>query len=202
LILHFRDYSGGNILVNILNDKQLQFSLIDTARIQAIIDRLLDLAKLEQQSVLENPKELSIKKLLDKVVRSKQAVMETKKITCQCIVSEEAVLYGDAFLLQQVVSNLLDNAIDFSPAKGNIFIKEAQRDGYYELAISDEGPGIPDFAKGKIFDRFYSLARPDTGKKSSGLGLNFVKEVMALHRGKVQIESSSKGTIIQLIFKH
>jgi two-component system, OmpR family, sensor histidine kinase CreC len=57
------------------------------------------------------------------------------------------------------------------------------------LAIDDDGPGIPDFAKEKVFDKFFSLERPDTGRKSTGLGLNFVREVAHLHGGEIRLEN-------------
>ncbi len=66
--------------------------------------------------------------------------------------------------------------------------------------MRDNGVGIPDYAKEKIFDRFYSLPRPDTGKKSSGLGLSFVREVMALHSGNMSIQSNEAGSEVCLSF--
>ena len=65
-----------------------------------------------------------------------------------------------------------------------------ERDGgQLSVSVEDEGPGIPEYAKDRIFERFYSLARPDTGRKSTGLGLNFAKEIAALHKGTVAIEN-------------
>jgi two-component system sensor histidine kinase CreC len=58
-----------------------------------------------------------------------------------------------------------------------------------ELCIDDEGPGIPDYARTRVFEKFFSLERPDTGKKSTGLGLNFVSEVAALHGGTVDVNN-------------
>ena len=55
--------------------------------------------------------------------------------------------------------------------------------------IEDHGPGIPDYARDKVFDKFFSLQRPDSGKKSTGLGLNFVREVAILHNGTVTLEN-------------
>src|SRR5678815_5683346 len=58
-----------------------------------------------------------------------------------------------------------------------------------ELCVDDEGPGIPEFARTRVFEKFFSLERPDTGKKSTGLGLNFVKEAAALHGGTIDLNN-------------
>ena len=62
-----------------------------------------------------------------------------------------------------------------------------------KIAVTDQGPGIPDFALDRIFDRFYSLGRPDTGKKSTGLGLNLVREVAKSHGGTVRVVNREGG---------
>jgi two-component system sensor histidine kinase CreC len=65
--------------------------------------------------------------------------------------------------------------------------------------IEDRGPGIPDYARDKVFDKFFSLQRPDSGKKSTGLGLNFVREVTILHNGTVALENRpEKGALATL----
>jgi two-component system sensor histidine kinase CreC len=64
-----------------------------------------------------------------------------------------------------------------------------------ELRVSDRGPGIPDFAMDRAFEKFYSLRRPDTGKKSTGLGLSFVREIAQLHRGSVALANRSEGGV-------
>ena len=62
------------------------------------------------------------------------------------------------------------------------------------LIVEDEGPGIPDFARQRVFEKFFSLRRPHTGEKSTGLGLNFVKEIAELHGGSIRLENrQSKG---------
>jgi len=96
---------------------------------------------------------------------------------------------GDPFLLHQAVSNLIQNAIDFSPADGQIEISAKMNGDRVDFVVKDHGPGIPDYAKEKVFDKFFSLQRPDTGKKSTGLGLNFVKEVALLHHGEIRLEN-------------
>ncbi|MCP4349542.1 MAG: two-component system sensor histidine kinase CreC, partial [Desulfobacterales bacterium] len=85
------------------------------------------------------------------------------------------------------------NAVDFSPANGHIELAVRINGDNLEFIVEDNGPGIPDYAFGKIFDRFFSLQRPDTGKKSTGLGLNFVREVAVLHHGEIILENRPEG---------
>jgi two-component system sensor histidine kinase CreC len=106
---------------------------------------------------------------------------------------EQAVVQGDPFLLSQAISNLLQNAIDFSPAGGRIQLRSEVSGGRVNLSVEDQGPGIPDYARDKIFQKFFSLKRPDTGKKSTGLGLNFVREVAILHEGAIRLENLPDG---------
>jgi two-component system, OmpR family, sensor histidine kinase CreC len=62
-----------------------------------------------------------------------------------------------------------------------------------DIVVSDSGPGIPEYAESKVFEKFYSLPRPATAKKSTGLGLSFVKEIAELHRGRVTLKNSRDG---------
>jgi two-component system sensor histidine kinase CreC len=108
-------------------------------------------------------------------------------------VDENLFAKGDPFLLHQALSNLLQNAIDFSTARGSIRIAATTGSDRVSIIVEDEGPGIPDFAKERVFERFFSLQRPGTGKKSTGLGLNFVKEVALLHGGEIRLENLPEG---------
>ena len=110
-------------------------------------------------------------------------------------ISDTLFVKGDSFLLNQAIANLIQNAIDFSPEHGTINICCRPKGRLIRLEIADAGPGIPDYAEGKIYDKFFSLQRPDTGKKSTGLGLNFVKEVAELHFGSVKLENRKTGGV-------
>jgi two-component system sensor histidine kinase CreC len=100
---------------------------------------------------------------------------------------------GNSFLLHQALENLIRNAIEFSPKGGTVTVSAAVEPGGVTVAVTDEGPGIPEYALGRIFERFYSLGRPDTGRKSTGLGLNFVREVAKSHGGKVRVANRPEG---------
>jgi two-component system sensor histidine kinase CreC len=92
-------------------------------------------------------------------------------------------------LLHLAVSNVVQNAVELSPLDGTLRIESRAAGAFVELTVADHGPGIPDFAKTRVFERFFSLQRPDTGKKSTGLGLDLVREVATLHGGSIHLEN-------------
>ena len=104
-----------------------------------------------------------------------------------------APIRGDGFLLQQSLLNLLDNAIDFSPPGSTVDLTLDTDGGQVVFGVRDHGSGAPDYALAQLFDRFYSLPRPATGKKSTGLGLALVREVARLHGGDAQFTNHPDG---------
>jgi len=112
------------------------------------------------------------------------------------LLNVETVIEGDAFLLTQAIQNLLDNAIDFSPEYGVIKVAIESSSTHYIINIQDDGVGIPDYAAPRLFERFYSLPRPDTGQRSSGLGLSFVKEVALAHKGDITLTNQPGSGVL------
>jgi two-component system sensor histidine kinase CreC len=100
---------------------------------------------------------------------------------------------GERFLLQRALANLLHNAVEFSPRGGEIEVRAAIEGRHCRVTVRDHGPGIPDYALDRVFEKFYSLRRPESGRKGTGLGLSFVKEIAALHRGSVQLANHPDG---------
>lgn len=108
---------------------------------------------------------------------------------------------GERFLLRQALSNLLDNALDFTPAGGRLFVEAGPSPNgaaSVTIAVCNEGEPIPDFALERVTERFYSLPRPGSGRKSTGLGLNFVQEVAQLHGGAFRIGNIGGGVRAEL----
>ena len=100
---------------------------------------------------------------------------------------------GERFLIRQAVANLLSNAIDFAPANSVVIITAKGQDGMIDISVRDNGPGIPSYARERLFERFYSLPRPQSGRKGTGLGLAFVREVADLHGGNIRIDNHGEG---------
>lgn len=163
-------------------------------RLTETIDKLLALAEVEQHGWLQKLERVDLATLLAEAEESVSAKLETAGLHLTTDLHDpHASVQGDAYLLRQALSNLLDNAIAFSPAAGRISIRTVQHGESVEIRVSDEGPGVPDYAQERVFERFYSLARPSTGLRSSGLGLPFVREVARLHGGEAELVSLETG---------
>ena len=163
-------------------------------RLTETIDKLLALAEVEQHGWLRKIGPVGIDALLEQVAEDVAAKLTTAGLTLSVDVHDpQAEVQGDAYLLRQAVSNLLDNAIAFSPPGGKISLSSRIDSSQVEIRVTDQGPGIPDYAQERVFERFYSLARPSTGLRSSGLGLPFVREVARLHGGEADLRNFENG---------
>ncbi len=171
----------------------------ESERIQMIIDKLLLLASLESKKALGATERIDLREVADEAARSLSSAIERKGIRIDLKGQRGFPFDGDPFLVRHAVANLLQNAVDFSPEGGEIAMDVAPADGFVALSVRDRGPGIPEFAKEKVFDRFYSLTRPDTGKKSSGLGLSLVREIALLHRGSVALSAAPGGGTVAVL---
>lgn len=179
-------------------DRRRFVANIDTqsARLAQMIDKMLALASVEYRQVLENTELLALRELLTDAVDTIAPRMAKKQVEFQ-VDAEPTLppLRGDRFLLRQAIANLLDNALDFAPAGSIVRIVIEREQAQLVLRVSDQGPGVPDYARERVFERFYSLPRPD-GARSSGLGLSFVREVADLHGGSIALVNREGGGAI------
>jgi two-component system sensor histidine kinase CreC len=162
----------------------------EAERMSQIVDRMLKLASLEARRGLGPTEQVDLASLAGEAVSRLRPTWEKKGLKIS-IDAMDCPTVGERFLLEEALGNLLQNAIDFSPPQGTIRIAVRATPEGARVAVEDEGPGIPDFAREKIFERFFSLPHPDTGEKSTGLGLSFVREIAALHGGRIRGENRS-----------
>ena len=163
-------------LANILDQNRRQ---------RRLIERMLALVQVEKQQRLAAIAPIHARTLLEEVHSDFSAKLAAKQTHLE-INAEDIMLKGDALLLRQAVGNLIGNAIEFSPAGSMVRVHVKYVDGAAHIRVVDEGPGIPEYALSRIFERFYSLPRPDAAK-STGLGLPFVREVAHLHGGSITV---------------
>ena len=164
-------------------------------RLTETIDKLLALAEVEQHGWLQRRERIALAPLFAQLQEALAPQLRASGVQLQVQAPEEQLaLVGDPYLLRQALHNLLDNAIAFSP-DGGVVVLRAERDADARIAllVEDAGPGVPDYALERVFERFYSLARPATGRRSSGLGLPFVREVARLHGGEASLRNRAAG---------
>ncbi len=165
----------------------------ETNRIETLVDRLLQLAALESRKEPRDVEELDLGQIVKEVLESMRPLAASKGIKVISESQGSAAVRAERFLVRQAISNLVQNALDFAPRGGTVSVSLRETGQSVELAVSDSGPGIPTYAVERVFDRFYSLARPDTGKKGTGLGLTFVREAVLLHGGDATLENQPGG---------
>ena len=165
----------------------------ESARIQHIVDQLLQLSALEARRGLGPIEEFDAKAAIDESVRGLGPALHARRVSIELSVAPGLRLRGEKFLIALAVTNLLKNAIEFSPVGEAVSVGLKREKEHMILTVEDKGPGIPEFARERIFERFYSLPRPDTGVKSTGLGLSFVQEIAHLHHGNVHVSNRAGG---------
>ena len=169
-------------------------------RMAQMIDKLLALAAVEHRQRLEQPAPVALAALVDESIAQVETAAAAAGVAIVRAVAEPgAVVVGDAFLLRQALANLLDNAVDFAPRGSEVEVSLRRHAGGLRLAVADRGPGVPDYAADRVFERFYSLPRPDGGGRSSGLGLCFVAQVAGLHGGVARLANREGGGAVAVI---
>jgi two-component system sensor histidine kinase CreC len=165
----------------------------ETQRIQELVDHMMELTALESRRSLDATEPVALRPLLAELAASAEAAGAARAIRVEVRAGDDARVEGDAFLLRRAVANLIDNALDFSPAGGAVTLGLTAHRRTVDVTVRDQGPGIPDYAEDKVFEKFYSLARPHSRKKSTGLGLAFVHEIAELHQGRVTLANAADG---------
>jgi len=170
----------------------------ESVRMQQLIERLLNLAQVEQRQGLEEEVPVPLAALLDEVLEARGGWIESRQLRIEQHIAADLALTGEPFLLRQALGNLLENALDFTPANGLLRVSAESTGSRVELRLFNQAEPIPDYALPRLSERFYSLPRPGTGRKSTGLGLNFVEEVVQLHGGEFSIGNVEGGVEVVL----
>jgi two-component system sensor histidine kinase CreC len=165
----------------------------ETGRIQEVVDRMMELTLLETRRSLAHVQPVALGALLDEVLAAARDAAAPRKVRIVREGDGDATVEGDRFLLRRALSNLVDNAIDFSPEGGAVHVALEAGPQQAVLRVRDQGPGVPQYAREKVFEKFYSLARPGSGKRSTGLGLSFVRQIASLHHGRIALENEAGG---------
>jgi two-component system, OmpR family, sensor histidine kinase CreC len=163
------------------------------ARIQHIVERLLELSSIEARKALARVEPIDISSLLEECVGTVGAAYSGAGVRLEVTAAPSLQVHGDPFLLRQALVNLLQNALDFSPRATVVRLSARPEKNRVLMTVEDSGPGVPDYALAKVFDRFYSLPRPGGTRKSTGIGLALVREIAHLHGGEATLSNRPEG---------
>ncbi len=179
--------------------------LDEAARAELVLEQMMRIAALESQTKLTQTKSSNLAQLVGDAETALLGIAEKSQVRFINQWDQQEpnfVVEADPFLLTQAIRNLLQNAVEFSEAGSEVKVSLVRGDTKIRLIVEDSGSGIPEFAKERMFEKFVSLERPRTGKKGTGLGLSFVREVIHLHRGTIEVTSplpsGNRGTRIEI----
>ena len=172
----------------------------EAQRLIALVRDLMFLSKLEESAPPEQ-EEIRLLALAEDVSRRLASKASLYQITVELHGDENAVVLGIPFVLDEILYNLLDNAIKYNRAGGSVTITVTSEDNGIQLIVEDTGIGIPEGEQNRVFERFYRVDKSRNERvEGTGLGLAIVKHGASLHRAQLNLSSGSHGTRFSLLF--
>lgn len=167
-------------------------------RVTRLANQLLALARAEAGSqLMTNAVPVDLAPLIDDMVDNWLQQADVRSIDLG-IERTGSIIAGDPTLLRELIANLMDNALRYTPPGGEVLLRCGQVGEVMEIEVSDSGPGIPETMRERVFERFYRL--PDTKLSGSGLGLPIAREIVLCHRGSIEISDGpgDRGTLVRV----
>ncbi|MBD0736252.1 ATP-binding protein [Streptomyces sp. CBMA29] len=197
--------------VSAADPETMRLALQQTERLGKLVTQLLDLSRLDSGAVRLEAKRFEVWPYLSAVLRTASLGMEGSSATGSRsrpradvhlhldVSPPELTAYADGERLHQVVANLVDNAVKHSPPGGRVTVRARRGDapGSLDLDVRDEGPGIPEADRTRVFDRFHRGAHPG-GDGGTGLGLAIARWAVDLHGGRIEVAESPRGCRIHV----
>ncbi|MEO5909939.1 MAG: HAMP domain-containing sensor histidine kinase [Pelobium sp.] len=177
-------------------------SLLDIERLDDLVENMLLATKIENKSYSFPKEELNLSELVDKIVSRLQIHVCSKEAIVSAI-DPNVYITGDHFALASVVTNLIENAVKYSPDCMPVHVNlHRKANGKVCFKVADLGIGIADDEKPKIFNKFYRVGSEDTRKtKGTGLGLFIVKQVLDNHQAQIKVKNNQpRGTVFEVSF--
>jgi PAS domain S-box-containing protein len=175
-----------------LNERdQRAFDVVNaqTLRLNRMVEALLDVSRLETGQLSLERRPLDVRRLVQQVIADSLPALSQHAIVYEPG-NAELLVAGDALRLEQVLQNLIQNAVKYSPDGGDVLVRAWQDGSTAYVAVTDQGIGIPAEAQERLFTRFYRAANVNPQQISGmGIGLYVVKEIVTLHGGTVAVES-------------
>ena len=177
-------------------NKYLETTLDNTKRLQALVEELFELSKLESKQITPKLEVFALAELLQDIQQKNALEVKSKQINLKIDTPQnQPMINADIAMMEKVFQNLLDNSLKFTPADGEINIKLIDNDNSILVKFADTGCGIEKEDLPHIFERYHKSKRVVSNQKGTGLGLAIVKKILELHGINISVESEKdKGT--------
>lgn len=167
----------------------------ETRRLSKLIGDLLALSRLERDDAALEISEFDINEMLRRAIIRRVNDLESKQMEVECDFRQEpCMVRADSDRIEQVVVNLLDNAIKFTPQGGKITLTTQADKDHCTVTVADNGVGIAPEDREKVFDRFFTADRAHTAGKGTGLGLSICQRIMEMHGQSLRLKDTQEGT--------
>ena len=184
------------------NNENIENAIAETDSILSTFNALLRINNVESGSQKGYFSSIYINDLLEDVISFYDPVAAKNNVNIKLVSKENIQFIGDRDMLFQVIANLLDNAIKYSPNGTDIFVRSnsivRNNNELLEITISDNGIGITDDEKSKVFDLFYRSEK-HRDHKGNGLGLSLVNAIISLHKGNISLEDNNPGLTVRIL---
>ncbi len=189
---------------NMPEQTQRQFLTVingESNRLQSLVEDLMKISRIESGTMNIVTQSLDVAIVLDKVITALKPTVSEKNIKLETNIDDGlGHLQADESKIESVITNLISNAIKFTPEEGRITISAKQIQEEIVISVNDSGMGIPKEDLPKIFNRFYRVNRPGTQIQGTGLGLAIVNEIVKAHGGRIDVVSElNQGTTFTVV---
>ena len=170
------------------------------SRASHLVYQLLTLARVEPEALAARATDVDLNTLAKEAIVSRAALAAAKGVDLGLAREVPAVVRGDAATLATLLSNLLDNALRYTPSGGRVDVSLDREGDHTILSVADTGPGIPKDERERVLDRFYRSAT--TAEPGSGLGLSIVKRIAEAHHATLEFDAPEQGTglVVRVVF--
>ncbi len=184
--------------------RYLETARREAGRLERIVADLIDLARHDREAATLAPRVFAIERVFEHVIRRHEQEAEAARVHLSAHVAPDAdQMIGDPNRTEQVIGNLVANALRHTPAHGTIRLEATLQNGMHRLVVEDSGEGIPAEHLPHVFDRFYKTDHARTGGTAgSGLGLSIAKAIVERHGGTISVDSRPGRTAFVILLPH
>jgi signal transduction histidine kinase len=178
----------------------LSIAQANVTRMQSLVDSLLEVSRIEAGENTLKLQMVDLRELAQGVVQQQSVLAQGAVQIHLNFTAHQSEVQADRDKIERILSNLLDNAIKFSPKGGNVVIEMMDGDEEVLVSVSDDGPGIPPAEREHVFDRFAQVQGQKTARRGFGLGLNYCRLAVELHGGRIWVEPGEHGQGSKFVF--